>query len=226
MRRALTLALVACGTLVAGDLTADDVLRAILESQARQEQLQNQFVWHEHVEFRHLNSDGTAAKKADTVREFEVSYESGSVYRTLVSENGKPLTPRQASKKKVLARRQVTPLASWIAGRTNRLIRGESIDGRDCWVIESDPGPGQSPYRRTLWIDKTDKAVTRIHDERLGKATPGTAERDTIFFQKNDAGVWLISRSELMVRTELQTIDFSGYRRFTTDSAVHYAGPN
>lgn len=237
MRRSaavLPLVLLMFGTAAAGDLTADDVLRMIMESQTRQEQLQNRYVWHEHVEFGRSRPDGSERRKTDTIREFEVSWESGSHYRELISENGRPLTPAQAEKKKVLVRRPITTLASFLPGRTNRLVRSETIAGRDCWVIESDPSTDQPPYRRTFWVDKEDKVVTRIHQERLGKTEKGTLIQGTIFFQKSSDGVWLESRSENVIAamdlhrmfSQLQTIDFSAYQRFTTDTAIQFHDPN
>jgi len=82
--------------LFAADLTADDVLRMSMDSQTRQEQIQRQYVWHEHGELGPANKDGTGRTKTTLRREFEVSYENGSVYRKTVAEHGIVIGPNEA----------------------------------------------------------------------------------------------------------------------------------
>jgi len=47
---------------------------------------------------------------------------------------------------------------------SHRLIREEVLDGRNCWVVESVPGPGaQSDYGKYIsWVDKETSLTARV----------------------------------------------------------------
>jgi len=94
-----TMTFLAAG-LFAADLAADDILKMSMDSQTRQEELQRQYVWHEHVELGPSNKDATGRTKLNFQRDFEVAYESGTVYRKLVSENAVALDPKEAERKR------------------------------------------------------------------------------------------------------------------------------
>jgi hypothetical protein len=126
-----------------------------MDSQTRQEQIQRQYVWHEHVELGPANRDGTGLAKTTLRREFEVSYEGGSLYRRIVAENGTAIGPNEAERRKnVHVRREVLTLSAIASQTTKKLLGEEAVDGRKCWVVQSESATGQSPYRWTLWIDE------------------------------------------------------------------------
>jgi len=221
--------------LFAADLTADDVLRMSMDSQTRQEQFQRQYVWHEHVELGPANKDGTGRTKTTLRREFEVSYESGNVYQKIVAENGMAIGPNEAERRKnVHVRREVLALSAIALLTTKKLLREEAIDGRNCWVVESESATGQSPYRWTLWIDEDERVVVRVEKDLL-RGTPEVkaGARTTVLYSRNELGVWLPSRqisiftgNAFLPARAFQTIDFSAYRRFTTDTNIRYDDPN
>jgi len=222
------------GRLLAADLTADDVLRMSMDSQTRQEQMQRQYVWHEHVELGPANKDGTGRTKTTLRREFEVSYEGGSVYRKIIAENGIAVGPDEAEKKKVQVRRGVLALSAIASQSTSKLLGEEAIDGRKCWVVQAESANDQSPKRWTLWIDKDERAIVRVASELL-RGTPEVkaGARTTVFYSRNELGVWLPSRqisiftgNAFLPARAFQTIDFSAYRRFTTDTNIRYDDPN
>lgn len=222
------------GRLLAADLTAGDVLRLSMDSQTRQEQMQRQYVWHEHVELGPANKDGTGRTKTTLRREFEVSYEGGSVYRKIVAENGVAIRPNEAERKKVVVRREVLALSAITSQMTNKLLREEAIDGRKCWVIQSESAAGQGPDLWTFWIDEEERAIIRVEKELL-HATPEVkaGARTILSYTRNDAGVWLPSRqitlftgNGFLPARAFQTIDFSSYTRFTADTNIRYDDPN
>ena len=230
--RLVTPLIFAAGRLFAADLTADDVLRMSMDSQTRQEQMQRQYVWHEQVELGPANKEGTGRTKTTLRREFEVSYEGGSVYRTIVAENGIAIAPKEAEKKKVHVRRKVLALSAIASEMTNKLLDEETIDGRKCWVVQSESA--NTPYRWTVWIDEDEKVIIRVVSELL-RETPEVkaGARTTVSYSRNDLGVWLPTRqislftgNGFLPARAFQTIDFSAYRRFTTDANILYGDPN
>jgi hypothetical protein len=205
-----------------------------MDSQTRQEELQHQYGWREHVELGPSNKDGTGWTKLNLQRDFEVTYESGTVYRKIVSENGVALDPKEAERKKVHIRRAALALSTITSQTTSKLLGEETIDGHKCWVIRSEPIPDRSPSRWTLWIDEQEKVLIRVQSELLREDVELKAGAlRTILYTRNEQGVWLPSRStnvftgrQFLAAHSYQTIDFSGYRRFTSDTKIQYDDPN
>jgi len=222
------------GRLLAADFTAEDVLRMSMDSQTRQELMQRQYVWHEHVELGPANKDGTGRTKTTLRREFEVSYEGGSVYRKIIAENGIAISPDEAEKKKVQVHREVLALSAIASQTRSKLLGEEAIDGRKCWVVQSESANDRSPKRWTLWIDEDERAIVRVASELLsGTPEVKAGARTTVFYSRNELGVWLPSRqvsiftgNAFLPARAYQTIDFTAYRRFTTDTNIQYDDPH
>ena len=197
--------------------------------------MRRQYVWHEHVELLgRANKDGTGRAKTTLRRDFDVSYDGGSVYRKIVAENGVSISPDEAEKRKVHVRREVLALSAIVSQMTNSLLSEETVDGRKCRLIRSEPATGQGPCRWTLRIDEDERVVIRAESVLL-RGTPEVkaGARTTVFYTRNELGVWLPSRqtmlfigSGLLPARALQTIDFSADQRFTTDTNIRYDDPN
>jgi hypothetical protein len=131
-------------------------------------------------------------------------------------------------------RREVLALSAIAALTTEKLLREEALDGRKCWVVQSESGAGQSPDCGTLWIDEGERVIVRVETDFL-RGTPEMkpGARTIVFYSRNELGVWLPSRqislfsgNAFLPARAYQTIDFSAYRRFTSDTNIQYDDPN
>ena len=157
-------------------------------------------------------------------REFEVSCKAGSVYRRIVAENGVAIGPNEAEKKKVQVRREVMALSTIASQTTKKLLGEKAIDGRMCWVVQSESATDRNPKRWTLWIDENERAIVRVESDLL-RGTPEVkagapdhcvVQQERAGFLASEPADIAFHRQGILPARALQTIDFSSYRRFTT----------
>jgi len=240
----------------AADITGDEIIRGAVDSDRHQEVLRQQYLYREHQENGPAAADGSHLKvRVD--RDFEVIFLEGGFYRKMVAVDGKPLKPKQAreeeEKLRMTAAERKTkhlnpkfrhtgvPLSAILSVMDHKLLREDEIDGRKCWVVQSEPKPGaaaQTPYetqalsyRYIHWIDERDQAVARIEWEvvKAGVETkPGSTVKVT--FAKNGDGAWLARKAEFFSingdklggNRFFQTNVYSDYRKFTAETNIEF----
>jgi hypothetical protein len=234
-------ALLSVPRITAAAISGEEILTLVLEGESRQETLRRQYLWHEHVENGSAHEDGSRWKLSLT-RDFEATFTEGSVYRKLILENGKPANPKQPP---LRVRRDETPLSTVFRLMDHELLREESIGDRKYWVVRSEAGkraagktaaevPALS-YRCTYWIDESERAVFRLQREVLTDNLPSQkpGSRLTLTYEKNPDGVWLPDHSDAFILPRspkgflpaqhvFQVIDYSQYRKFTSDTNIQY----
>jgi hypothetical protein len=234
---ALVLVLASCAKLPAADLTGEAILHLTLEDESRQEKLRQQYVWHEHVEIGPAKADGSRIK-VNITRDFDITFLKGSLYRELVAVNGKPVKAGTTIKH---TRHTGVPLAAILSVMDQELVGVGQIGDRKYWVVRSEPKknataatPAEAEalsYRYTHWIDQQEKSVFRVQWEVIAhgvETKPGSWTK--LVFAKNADSVRLPEHAELFMVTGdklgakwvFQTNDYSGYRKFTTDTNLEF----
>jgi len=181
-----------------GDVAAQ--LQRMQSSVQKNGKLQQQFtsdeIWH------NVNYGKNGKKTVDESAKYENVFVEGLPYRKKVESNGKPLNGKAAEKEekryeKAVEERRGMSIAQkrhwWRMGFTyslpicclttlfdNRIVRHETIGGRDTIVVESTPKPDAKPandaeksslnWKETTWIDTADAMPTRIEVESLTDA--------------------------------------------------------
>ncbi len=133
------------------------------------------------------------------------------------------------------------PLAAILSVMDQELVREEEIGNRKYWVVQSEPKknavaatPTETQalsYRYTHWIDQQDKSVSRVKWEVVAQGVetkPGSWTR--LDFSENENSVRLPRHAESFIVTGdkfgakwvFQTNDYSGYRKFSTDTNVDF----
>jgi hypothetical protein len=133
------------------------------------------------------------------------------------------------------------PLSAILSVMGQELVRVEEAGGRRYWVVRSEPkknviaaASGEAEalsYRYTHWIDQEEKSIVRVQWEVISQGVdmkPGSWTR--LVFVKNEDSVLLPQHAEFFTITGdkfgakwvLQTNDYSGYRKFTTDTNVEF----
>ena len=133
------------------------------------------------------------------------------------------------------------PLSTLVSVMDHKLLREEEVGGRKYWVVQSEPKKDAAPktlletqalsYRYTHWIDELEHAVFRKEWEVIGAGVdmkPGSTTK--LLFGRNAEGAWLLQRADLLILNGdklggnrfFQTNVFSDFRRFTTETNVHF----
>jgi len=116
----------------------------------------------------------------------------------------------------------------------------EKMDGRDCWVVESEPKPGRRPSTRDerliagatarFWIDK--ETLHRVRMDVTARKPLGAAkvrEYTSYHWAQRDGSVWLIVEIRTVLPIEgtgnlvayyESEQSYSRYRRFTSESSL------
>jgi hypothetical protein len=101
-----------------------------------------------------------------------------------------------------------------------RLRGTETIDGRDCWVIDFRPieaAPGRSLYRGTVWVDREIYARVRTRTTQVGLEGSVLAAEETRFYVSLDRNG---ARSEWTAESFVLPVRISGQQTFSILSAT------
>jgi hypothetical protein len=117
-------------------------------------------------------------------------------------------------------------------------FRGEeTMDGRDCWVVQIGPRQilqGQRLFDGMMWVDKQDFSIIRNEGRAvpqiLTTKTENLFPRFTTLRQKVDGNYWFPVKTygddQLQFRTGplhmRLVIDYSNYRKFGADSKITF----
>jgi hypothetical protein len=203
----------------------------------RQSVVNNDRNWKAAPDFSFQEEDVVTEKGQTTRKTYRVVMIEGSPYNELVARNGEPLKPEQAAaEQKKLAgekerRRAESPssrakrveqyarerrqdhalMTEMVQAFDFRVTGRESVEGRDCWVLEATPKSGYQPHSREtkvltgmrgrMWIDSREHQWVRVHAEVfrpvafglfIAHVQPGT--EFTLDEAPVESGVWMPSR--------------------------------
>jgi hypothetical protein len=205
-------------------------------------------------EFYHNeNFDKNGKVTSDETAKYENVFVEGLPYRRKVEVNGKPLNEKEAAaeekryEKAVSERRAMTmeqkrlslhinwhsslPICCLATLFENRIVRHESLVGRDLLVVESVPKAGTKPantedesslnWKETTWIDTVDNLPARIDVELLNDKdhlVKGNTERidfvrllePAMSAGRPEQAVWLQQHSIARFRFKALWIDVTG----------------
>jgi hypothetical protein len=202
------LGLVLCSSAAAPAQTPDsygkDLVALLTHMQANQstnrklaQQYTSDELWH------NVNFDKNGKVTVDESAKFENVYVEELPYRRKVEANGKPLSGKEAAAEEkryeqtVEQRRKMSledkrrglhmsfhfsvslPTCCLLTLFDNRMVRHETLDGRDTAVIESVPKANAKPakaneksalnWKQTTWIDVQDAMIARFEAEKLNE---------------------------------------------------------
>jgi hypothetical protein len=265
--------LVAGGTAVAQKQAADASGKYLIELLARMksnfsangkltQQYTSDELWH------NRNFDKNGKVTLDESTKYENVFVEGLPYRRKVEANGKPLSGKEAEaeenryEKAVKERRGMSleekrrglhysfhsslPMCCLTTLFENRIVKNETINGRDTVVVESVPKAGTKPaneeeksalnWKETTWIDAQDAMMARLEVESLtdrGRFAKGMTAR--IDFERRvdapasegrpEQTVWLQRDSISHARLKILWIDvadttedtWSNFKKFHVD---------
>jgi hypothetical protein len=188
-----------CAAVAQDDGDVAVLLERMHASQQRNAKLAEQYTsdefWH------NVNYDKNGKKTVDESAKYENVFVEGLPYRKKVEVNGKPLSGKAAQEEekryeKAVKERRGMSIAQkrhWYHGEfgysyslpmcclsklfDNRIVRHETIGGRDTIVVESTPKLDAKPandaekssldWKETTWIDAADAMPARIQTESL-----------------------------------------------------------
>jgi len=216
--------------------------------------------------YHNLNFDKHGKTTVDESAKFENLFVGGLPYRRQTAKNGKPLTGKDAEKeeqryeKAIKDRKAMTMATKRLSlHRTfniampinyltklfdNRVVRTETLDGREMLVVESTPRQDVQPtsneekqamsWKQYAWIDREDLYPAKIVWEKLNAEEhllKGTI--DTLVFERRKdtasdgtvRGVWLQTsfRGEFRMKIMLMTFrgtteqSWSNFKKFQVD---------
>jgi hypothetical protein len=267
MRRihAVMFVLVAGSALAASPETPDaqELVRRSVENNERN--------WKAAPEFSFTEQDTSVSGGRTTRQTYRVTMIDGSPYNQLIATNGEPLPgPAAAAEQKKLERETARRRSESEGARRQRIGRyqrerqqdhalmkemmkafdfkvagHESVNGRDCWVLEATPRAGYSPpsrdtkvltgMRGRMWIDAREYQWVRVHAEVfrpvafglfIAHVRPGT--EFTLDQAPAGGGLWMPSRLVTKIhatafgvwsRNSTEDERYSEYRRTEGNSA-------
>ena len=133
-----------------------------------------------------------------------------------------------------------------------RLLRRESVEGHDTIVCALTPRPGVKPRTRdgkimqkfigTAWVSEADRELVRLQVEAIDTVSIGMGllarvhkgTRASFQRRKVNGEVWLPASWDYSASARVMllktfrvggTSEFSGYRKFTVDTATTYTNP-
>ena len=260
-------------------LAADEIqplIRAVAENDIANHLKQRDYTYLQHEEEQKLDSRGNQ-KSAET-RDFEIMMLYGQQVRRLVARNGKPLSRDQAEKEEskiqkiMREREQETPaqhekrlqkethereeerafVREIADAYTFRLVRTETLDGRETYVIDADPKPGFQPhvkdakylpkFRGRIWIDSAETEWVKADIEAIDTVSWGLflarfykgSRIDIELTHVNDE-VWLPKSVSLTISARLalvkslnvmEDVSYRDYKKFRSDIKIMPAAPD
>ena len=198
------MSLVLCGAAVGLAQTPDPSRKALADLLARVNSnwkangiLTEQYTSDEIYHNRNFDKKGKTVE--DETAKYENVFVEGLPYRRKVEENGKPLSEKTAAAEEkrfnqaVEERRKMSleekrrglhfgfhsslPICCLLTLFDNRIVRHETVNGRDAAVVESVPKPNAKPankdeetslgWKETTWIDAEESVPARIEVELL-----------------------------------------------------------
>jgi len=232
---------------------AGRILEHAVANRTAQTDARAHFIYREHMV--HSNPDGHVNETQD----FEWIFLEGSPYRKLVAVKGKPLSGKAAKEEErkfqmtAVERRadaqrhkpnphifsaDISP-ATVLRVMNHQVERTETLNGRPCWVIRSEPKPDftattneereAKAYRFTYWIDTDDEMIAQERYEIAGSGAqllPGSSQTTT--YTKIGDSVWLPNYREGEYTSGpprprghwRQTHRFTDYRKFGSEATV------
>lgn len=216
--------------------------------------------------------DGSGKPKNTEIRTWDVTLQEGSPYRRLVARNDQPISPEEQKQEadklqwSIEQRRKETPeqrdlrIANWRRREQRRsgpvkelpdafdfqLVREETLNRAETWVIDATPKPGYKPrstatsffpkVKIRFWIDKREYQCVRAEMETQDTVAFGgflvrVARGGRLMLEQtrvNDE-VWLPKRFTMEASARLMLVKryhkaldmtFSDYKKFQTDSRV------
>lgn len=224
--------------------TASDVYSRASEADARQEAYRAEYSLHEHVDRQAVSK---VLRKSESF-DFDIVRSSDGQQVVHVSSNGGTTGALDG----VAGSASIGPeLSVWgrMSGPQNewfdlarmsatRLVREEVLDGHLTWVLELEPidrqtntgaGSPRTRHHELVWIDQEDSAIVR---RQITFDMPAKTRRqvDLRYAKAQGDTVWLLTAAE--IRTTIRNPfggliiaekhSFSQYKKFTSDSAVHF----
>ena len=215
MKRILVSILAAAGFSFPAVVTQPDPLEIVRKSV---EAIENN--WKQAPNYSFVERENQSKKEGEpTIKSFEVLMIEGSPYRRLIAIDDKPLSPGEQAEEDRKMRNEIDKrqhetdreekkrMAKYLKDRKRehdmmremanafefRLAGEETVDGHDCWVLDTSPKPGYEPKDKEgrvltgmtgrLWIDKNQNQWVRARAEVvkpvsfygfLAKVGPGT----------------------------------------------------
>jgi hypothetical protein len=240
----LALVLSLTGALVAAaGLTGEQILREAIENGKQQEPLRSQYAYHQHIDLRRVQRDGSPGRQYYSF-DYEVLYLEGAPYRKLLATEGKPLKGKQARDEEdrmrmTAAERRAAPakkgsptlragvaLTDVLRLMNHTLLRQEEVRGRKAWVVQSEPKKGlmaASPadaqvlcYRYTFWIDQEDRVASKIQFEVIREGVDGQpGSRAEFLFAKENDSLWMLRNLDSYLITKGKPREFWQQERFS-----------
>ena len=247
-----------------------ELIRQAAEKDLENDKKQRNYTYIERQEMHHL--DGKGQVKSTETETYDVMEIYGEQVQKLIAKNDKPLSAKDAQKedekiqklidkrknesesdrkkrleKKEKEREDERQFVKEVADAYNfKFVGIESLNGRDNYVIDSDPKPGYQPVRKEakilpkmrfrVWIDRADSQVAKLDVEcidtlsfglflaRLHKGSRVTLENvrvnDEVWLQQHVA-VKVDARLALLKEFNID-VDVSDrdYKKFRTDTKV------
>ena len=224
----------------------------------------------ERAEQRELDASGKVKRVESTT--MDVTLQEGSPYFRLVARNDKPLSPKEEKQeeeklqKSIEQRRKETPeqhqrrLADFERKQDKqrepfreipnafdfRLVREESLNGGEAWVIDATPKRGYQPKSRAagyfakvkarIWIDKADYQWVKLEADIMDTITIGgvlfriakgghmsleqTRINDEVWLPKSVTGKGQLRIALVKVLRGELVVSFSNYKKFQAESRI------
>ena len=265
-----SIAFLVCLPAILAAQDAREVVRRATEVDRRNAQIARNYTFLQRQEKRETDSSGKV--KSVESETWDITLQEGSPYRRLIARNDQPLSEKEQKKEEEKRRasdelrRKETPeqrqrrIAEWERRQQQRreplkelpdafnftLVREESLNGGQAYVIDATPKPGYRPklasasyfpkVKARLWIDKNDYQWIKVEVESLETVSFGgivvrmaKGSRLVLEQERVNNEVWLPKRVSfsgafriLLVkgyRGEFN-ITFRDYKKFQADSRV------
>jgi hypothetical protein len=216
-----------------------DLVRRIIQRETATEQAQSNYTYQQTVTIDEFDNRGARSGRYKEVRDVIFSPQHERTEQFL----GKPqssLVRLQLTDEDFRDLREIQPflLTKEQAFLYETKFRGEeSVDGRDCWVLQIRPRQilqGQRLFDGMMWVDKQDYSIVRNEGQAvpqiLTTKTENLFPRFTTIRQKVDGDFWFpvktVGDDQLQFRTgplhmRLE-IQYSKYQKFGADSKITF----
>lgn len=230
----------------------DSFLREFRNTLHTDNVLLSQYTYTERRTHIDVDSDGREEKKDAFVYQVTRGSDSGALYRTLLSKNGKPVQGAKPEKIRRSGRRDDEKVIEDVFGVYEfKMIGRENVDGRPTIRLRFTPRADYKPITRQggylkraageAWVDEADHELARIDAQLIGdisigfglvaklrKGTRIQAER-----RKINSEVWLPAATQFSLSARVllfksynfrEVSEYSDYKKFNVETILDFPG--